>query len=290
MSTGKLNDSAATWDRALKIAENPQPAAFEANYGRVVGLNEYNRAKIAHLMGRFQDAIRSAGRSKELLDQLKTVPFKEQQSIDPLLAVMPVNHLAIARRELGQYAEAMTAHDEAVARMKELNGPKANRDILFWVCEVRQERAKTAVAISEQRTAAAADLVEISRIAEKLVDENPHIAHYREKLAAVYLTRGELLALLGQFEPAAAELTKSLAASRELIDRFGSLSASMLVRGQTFLVLGRVRNAVGKKDEAAANWKNASKVFELSIKPDPDNFHLRRGLTEAERAIKPPAK
>ncbi|HEV3386818.1 MAG TPA: serine/threonine-protein kinase, partial [Gemmata sp.] len=93
MSTGKLNDSAATWDRALKIAENPQPAAFEANYGRVVGLNEYNRAKIAHLMGRFQDAIRSAGRSKELLDQLKTVPFKEQQSIDPLLAVMPVNHL-----------------------------------------------------------------------------------------------------------------------------------------------------------------------------------------------------
>ncbi len=73
--------------------------------------------------------------------------------------------------------------------------------------------------------------------------------------------------------------------SRVLIDRFGVLSDSMLVRGRTFLAIGRQRAAAGKKDEAVANWKNAAKVFELALKIDPENFHLRRGLTEAERRL-----
>ena len=64
----------------------------------------------------------------------------------------------------------------------------------------------------------------------------------------------------------------------------------MLVRGQTFLALGRARAAAGKTDEAAGHWKNAAKVFELALKIDPDNFHHRRGFAEAERALKPAAR
>jgi hypothetical protein len=132
--------------------------------------------------------------------------------------------------------------------------------------------------------------VEVARIAEKLVDDYPQVAFYREKLADAYLLRGELLTRLGQLVPAAAELAKSLAVSRVLLDRFGVLSDSMLVRGRTFLAIGRNRAAAGKNDEAIANWKNAAKVFELALKIDPENVHHRRGLEDAERALKPPAK
>jgi hypothetical protein len=64
----------------------------------------------------------------------------------------------------------------------------------------------------------------------------------------------------------------------------------LLVRGQTFLALGRVKAAAGNKDDAVANWKNAAKVFEIALRVDPDNFHHRLGLSEGERALRPPAK
>jgi tetratricopeptide (TPR) repeat protein len=203
---------------------------------------------------------------------------------------MAINWIAFNRRELGQTAEALAAHDEAIARMKALVGPKADRDELGWLCQVRRERARTAAIIPERRAAEANDLIEISRIEQKLVDDNPQVAFFRERLATTHLVRGELLALLGQSEQANAEFTKSLTVSRELIDRFGVRSQAMLVRGQTFLALGRMMAAAGKNDDSVDNWKKAAKVFEIALKVDPDNFHHRRGLTEAERALKPPAK
>jgi len=95
---------------------------------------------------------------------------------------------------------------------------------------------------------------------------------------------------LDQPELATTELTKSLAVSRELLDRHGVLTRSLLIRGSTFLALGRARAAAGKKDEALAHWKNAAKVFEIALTIDPDNAHHRRGRAEAERALVPPAR
>ncbi len=313
---GKLKNSAATLDRAVTLAEGLPRMNFEAYFRKTLGMykfdesqladnrrrfenfafdktagwTEVDRAKIAYYRGRFEDSARSAGRAKQLLDQLKLGPDRVRQAIDPLLAVIAVDYLAVALRELGRTAEALAVHEDAVARMRAMASPNAGRDELFWACEVRRARARTAAAIPERRAAEANDLLEVGRLAEKLVEDNPQVAIYREKLAETYLLRGELLMLLGQLEPAAAELAKSLAVSRVLIDRFGVLSDSMLVRGRTFLAIGRQRAAAGKNDEAVANWKNAAKVFELALKIDPENFHLRRGLTEAELALKPPAK
>ena len=247
-------------------------------------------AEIAYYRGLFEDSAKSASRASALLDELKHQPPGLAHAIDPVLAAIAVNRLAIARRELGQTAEALAAHDDALARTKSMAGPTASRDEQFWGLEVRRERAQTAAAIPERRAAEANNLVEVSRGLEKLIEEYPQDASYREKLAATYLLRGELLMLLGQLEPAAAELQKSLTVSRELLDRFGVLSDSMLVRGRTFLAVGRARAAAGKNDEAVANWKNAAKIFEMSLKFDRDNVHHRRGLAEAEQALKPPAK
>src|SRR5262245_11099951 len=290
MLTGRLNDAAVTLDRAWAIADKALGPGRESQHTRTAGWIDHDRAKIAYLRGRFDDSVRFAGRASELLDQLNRAETKKQTAIDPLLAVMAVNDLALARRELGNTPEAMAAHDDAVARMKKLDGPKAGRDVVYWVCEVREQRARTAVKVPEQRAAAEADLVELGRVAEKLVDDNPQVALYHQKLAAIHLTRGELLTAIGQPEPAAAELTKSLTVSRELIDRFGGKSASLLVRGQTFLALGRAQAAAGKTGDAQTAWKNAAKVFEIALRNDPDNFHHRRGLTEAEAALKSAAK
>jgi tetratricopeptide (TPR) repeat protein len=313
---GKLKNSAATLDRAVKLAESLPSMNFESYFRKTMGMykfdesqladnrrrfetfafaktlgwTEVDRARIAYYRGLFEDSEKSAGRAKQLLDQLKLGPDRLRQAIDPLLAVIAVDYLAVALRELDQTAEALAAHEDAVARMKAMASPNASRDELFWGCEVRRARAQTAAVIPERRAAEANDLVEVSRLAEKLVDDYPQVAFYREKLAETYLLRGELLTLLGQLEPAAAELAKSLAVSRVLIDRFGVLSDSMLVRGRTFLAIGRQRAAAGKNDEAVANWKNAAKVFELALKIDPENFHHRRGLTEADQALKPSAK
>jgi tetratricopeptide (TPR) repeat protein len=162
--------------------------------------------------------------------------------------------------------------------------------VVRWVLTLSPTQFQFARSRWSCEAAAAEELVDVIRGEEKLMEEYPNVAFYREAVAAAYLGRGELLLLLGQPEAAAAELTKSLAVSRELLDKFGVLSASMLVRGQTFLALGRARAAAGKPAGAAEEWTKAAKVFELALKIDPDNLHHRRGFAEAERALKPAAK
>ena len=313
---GRLKEAAATLVQAAELAESLPGLNFERYYrktmakykiedseiaktrrlfenfafNKTLGWILVDRAKVAYYRGLFEDSAKSASRASALLDQLKNAPPELGHAIDPVLAVIALNQLAIARRELGQTTEALAAHDDAVARTKSMTGPAASRDEQYWGSEVRRERARTAAVVPERRAVEANNLVEVSRVFEKMIDDYPQTAFYRESLAATYLLRGELLMLLGQLESAAAELQKSLTVSRELLDRFGVLSDSMLVRGRTFLAIGRVRAAAGKNDEAVANWKNAAKVFELALKIDPDNVHHRRGFAEAEQALKQPAK
>ena len=288
--TGKLRDASATLERAFKLADGPQGALPDSSYRRTLGMLLTDQSTVAYMLGQFEDMDRFSVRGRELQDQLKTAPADERQPYDPLFAAIAVHRQALARRELGRTAEAMAAHDDAVARMKALAGPKATRDERYWDCEARRERARTAVAVPERRAAAVADLAEVIPLAEKLIEEFPLVVHFRAGLAETYLYRGELLLSLNQPEPATAELTKSLAVSRELLDRHGVLTKSLLIRGNTFLALARARAAAEKPDEAAAHWKNAAKVFEVALTIDPDNFHHRRGRAEAERALKPPAK
>ncbi len=288
--TGKLRDASATLDRAFKLAEGPQDTLPDSSSRRTLGMLFADQSTVAYMLGQFDDVDRYSARGRDLWDQLKTAPTDERQPYDPLFAAMAVHRGALARRELGRTAAAMAAHDDAVARMKALAGPKATRDERYWDCEARRERARTAVAVLERRAAAIADLAEVLPLAEKLIEEFPEVSYYKAGLAETYLYRGELLLSLGQPEPATAELTKSLAVSRELLDRHGVLTKSLLIRGNTFLALARARAAAGKPDEAAAHWKNAAKVFEVALTIDPDNFHHRRGQTEAERALKTPAK
>ena len=287
---GKLTESASTLERAHEIAEESKGKILESSYQRTLGLIEIERSSLAYTQGSLEDSLRFAIRGNELFDLLlehaKGRPPVETNIADPLFAVLAVNRVAGARRELGQTTAAIKAHDDAVARMKALTKADSNQDVLIIGCEARLERARTGASVPELRKALADDLAEVGKTCEKLVDDYPYIIYYRERLATSYLLRGELLTLLGEPGLATTELTRSLKVLRELIDRFGGLSASMLIRARTFLALGNASAAAGKVDEALPHWKNAATVFGLGLKVDPENFHHRRGLAAAEQAQK----
>jgi tetratricopeptide (TPR) repeat protein len=287
---GKLKEAASTLDRAFGLLDGTAVTAGELPYRRTLtlGMVELDRSDVAYRQGRFDDSARFASRAGEMLDSLKTARAAERIAVEPLFAEIAVKRRAMALRELGKTAESLAAHEDAVARIKDLGGPKASRDVLFQDCEARRERARTAADVPERRAAAAEDLAGVIPVAEKLVADNPQVAFYRQELAADYLCRGELLILLAKPEEATADLTKSLAVSRVLLDRFGVLSDSMLVRAQTYLALGRARAAAGKDDEAAGHWKNAITIFEMALKIDADNVHHQRGLAEARKVAGPP--
>src|SRR5262249_7375183 len=120
---------------------------------------------------------------------------------------------------------------------------------------------------------------------ESLVEQYPHRPGYREQLAAALLRRGEAL---GQAQHAEAELNRSLAQTRLLIDRHGPQSSFLGVRGRTFLALGRLRAAQGKGEEAAARLGNAEKVFAVAVKGDPDNASHRAAVEDCRRERKGP--
>jgi tetratricopeptide (TPR) repeat protein len=284
---GKLKDAAATLDRAAAVAEGLPETYPESSRNRTVGTNDLERADVAFTRGQFDAAGRYAEQALHHLDALKQAPARLAKTYDPLLAAMAVNRVALVRREQGKTLESLAAHDDAVARMNALGGPKAGRDVVFWDLEVRRQRALTLSRVPDRRAEAAADLDRIIPAAEKLVDDYPQVAFYREGLAAAYLRRGELHLSLGKPEPAAADLTKSLASSRVLLDRHGVTPAALLVRGETFLALGRALAAGGKKDDAAARWKDAATIFDMAVKRDPDNILIRRGWEEVQRVAKP---
>jgi eukaryotic-like serine/threonine-protein kinase len=287
---GKLKQAAATLDQAEQVAESLKGKLTDWSYQRSLGLIELSRAIVANRLGQFDKGARTAGHALDLFDRLKAAPENLRQITDPLFAVFSVNCLAECQRELGDHARAWATHEDAVARMRSLLGPNPNRDFLYSYCEARFERARTATVIPERRASTVADLLELVPILEKLVADYPDFAAYKKGLATVYLRRGELLLSLGQTELAAAELTKSLAVSRILYDRHGTLTETYLVRGQAFVALGKAQAAAGKPDEAAARWKSAANIFQVALKGDPDNIHHQRGLLDSQPAPKPPAR
>jgi eukaryotic-like serine/threonine-protein kinase len=284
---GRLREATATIDRAQVLVEALEHALPPSSYQRTLGLTLLDRADVEYLLGRFDAAEQSARQARDLLDRLKDAPTGEAYPLDPLFAAMAVHYTAMALREQGKINDALASHDDSVARVRTLLGPKAGRGVVFWDQETRRERARTWARVADRRAAAIDDLAEVIKGAEKLVEDFPLDPLYRDSLAASYLRRGELHLLGGQLGPAAADLEKSLLQSRQLIDHYGKQSAYLGTRGQAYLVQGRLLATQGKAAEAREKLKNAAIVLKMGLDSDPDNIHHRRALDEAEREAAP---
>ncbi len=287
---GKLKEAATTLDCSIGVLEGTAISGRESTYQRTftIAVIELDRADVAHRRGQFEDSSKYASRAAEMFESLKAEPAALRIGAEPLYAAIAARRRAVALRELGNAAEAITLNDDSVSRMKALGGPNATRDVIFHDCEVRRERGLTARGIADRRALAVDDLGEVIKIGEKIVNDYPQVGFYREGLAADYLCRAELLILLGRHDDAATDLAKSLLVSRELLNRHGPLSDSLLVRARTYLAFGKARSAAGKNDEALGHWKNAITIFELALKTDPDNVHHQRGLAETRTRVAPP--
>jgi tetratricopeptide (TPR) repeat protein len=285
--SGRLMEATAALDRAKALAEGLHGQLYESSYQRTLGTILLDRGDVEYLRGQFAAVEQSARQAVDVLDLLKGAPPEQANPLDPLLATMAVHFLALAQREQGKTTEAMKSHDDAVGRVQALAGPKAGRGVIFWDHETRRERAKTWAEVADRREAATDDLGTVIRGAEKLAEDYPHTPLYQDGLAEAYLRRGELYRHLGQLGPAEADLARSLAVSRQLIDRHGALSAYLGTRGQTYLALGRVSVANGKPIEVAERFKNAATVFRIALQRDPENYHHRRAADEIERELMP---
>jgi tetratricopeptide (TPR) repeat protein len=286
---GRLRAATATIDQAISLLQATDRMPGETAYQRnlTIGLLELDRAEVAYRRGQFVDFETYSRRANELLDSLKSPEHAAHNPAEPIFQVIAINYWSRAERELGKIAEALAHHEAAVAIVKGLATPKASRDIYYQVCDVRTERARTWALIPERRAAAADDLVEVIKVAEKLVEDNPSFAMYRTLLATASLRRAELLIALGKPDDAIAELSRSMAVSRILLDRFGNLPDSLLVRGESYLALGTARVAAGKKTEAAAAFKSAKNVMKMAITADPDNIHVQRAWAAAQKVAPP---
>jgi serine/threonine protein kinase len=286
---GRLKAATATINEAIRLLRATDRMRGETAYQRnlTIGLLELDGADVAYRRGQFVEFETHSKRANELLDSLKSPEHAVHNPAEPIFQVIAINYWSRAERELGKVAEALAHHEAAVAIMKSLATPKASRDIYYQVCDVRTERARTWALIPERRAAAAADLVEVIKFAEKLVEDNPSLAMYRTLLATASLRRAELLIALGKPDDAIAELSRSMAVSRILLDRYGNLPDSLLVRGEGYLALGTARVAAGKKTEAAAAFKSANNVMKMAIAADPDNIHVRRAWAAAQKAPPP---
>jgi serine/threonine protein kinase/tetratricopeptide (TPR) repeat protein len=287
---GKLKDADATLVLAVREIEGLQGRLDEVDYRRTLGVILDNRTDVVYRLGRFDEMAILARRSGDQFDRIITFPAFERVPTDPLFNAITAHRLALARREHRQIPDALAAHETALARIAALAGPDANRDVRYWECEIRRERTRTARLAADRRVNPEVELPDVITIIEKICADNPHIAHFLEGLAAARLEYGEVLTQSNRADAATAELTVSLAVSRDVHQRFVNLSSNLLIRGRTFHAMGHARAAAGKPDEAVKNWKNAVAVFDVAIRLDPDNALHRRGRAEAIRAITPPAK
>ncbi len=171
---GRLKAATATIDRAIKLLEATDRMPGETEYQRnlTMGLLELDGAEVAYRRGQFVDFETYSKRANDLLDSLKSAKNATHNPAEPIFQVIAISHWSMAERELDKIAEALAHHEAAVAITKGLTTPKANRDIYYQVCDVRTERARTWALIPERRAAAADDLIEVIKFAEKLVEDN----------------------------------------------------------------------------------------------------------------------
>jgi eukaryotic-like serine/threonine-protein kinase len=282
--TGRLRDAAETLGRAVAVAEAlPEFDASDSTVNRTVGVALLERAEVEYLRGQFADAQATAGRAAGLFDHLRDAPVGQANPIDPLLAVMAVNRMALAQREAGRPAEARKTHDDAVNRLNPLAGPQAARDIAFWSARVRLERARTAALTADGRAAAGDDFAAAARALEGLTTDYAHTPLYREWLAAAYLGRGELHAAQAQPGPGGADLNKARELLENLIRFYPDIPDYRGLLGRTCTALGRLAAAAGDAPGAADWFRKAKVVLDGASKRDPDNVFHRRAADELGR-------
>ena len=279
---GRLGDAAATFDRAVGLAEALRTAGVvEAQYQRTLATALLERAEVEYLRGRFAEAEATARRAVELYDGLRNAPANQTNPADPLLAAMAVNRVALAVRDGGRPADALPIHNDAVARLDKLAGPQANRDVTYWSARVRLERGRAAAMIAEQRPKAEPDYAAAVRTLETLVTDYPLSPQYRELLATAALGRGELT-----LPTTDADLTRARELLEKLVAEYSALPVYRGLLGRTCLALGR-RAAATADPTAAAEWfRKAGIVLEGAQKRDPENVFHRLAAEELEQARK----
>jgi serine/threonine-protein kinase len=289
---GRLRAAAATLDRSAALAEEVRDRVPPSSYQRTLATTLLDRAEVEYRLGNFAAAERAAGRSVELYDALKAAPRYLAKPVDPNLAALAVLTRGAALRELGDQREALEVLDDALSRAQALQGTGNPRDVRHLLNKTRLARAATRSRAKDAVADAVRELDQVVEGADKLAADFPQTTLYKEVLGDALVWRGQLTAGSAPAQ-AAADFERALTITRELIDKHGEQVDHIALRGRAYLGKGRLLLGEGKKPEAGTTFDLAVTVFRIASQRDPDNFHIRRGLQQAEeeaRANPKPSK
>jgi eukaryotic-like serine/threonine-protein kinase len=294
---GRLKDATITLDRAVQIAEELKDHVPASDYQRTLGVLLVNHADVDYRKGEFAAAEQRCRTAAGLLEQLQNAPIDLQQPVDPILVVIAHLDRGMALRELGREADAIEEHDVAIARLAAIKD-KAGRDARHFANGAKLQRGITLARQGLKREEVIKELVGVIESSEKLAEEFPGAASYKEVQVEALNLKAEVETALGRVKPAADDLARSLLVSRGLVDRFGGQPDHLGLRARTFLLLARLARLENKPAEAAKNFDFAIRTYGFAIDGDvknriigdPDNAHYRRGRIEAvneRKALKP---
>jgi serine/threonine-protein kinase len=278
---GRLRESAATLDRAAALAEEVKDRVPPSSYQRTLATVLLDRADVEYRLGHVAAGERAAGRSVELYDALKAAPAHLAKPVDPNLAALAVLTRGASLRELGNQREALEVLDDALARAQVLQGTGNPRDVRHLLNKTRLTRAATRSRAKAAVADAVRELDQVVESADKLAADFPQTTLYKEVQGDALVWRGQLTAGSAPAR-AAADFERALTITRELIDKHGAQVDHIALRGRAYLGKGRLLLGQGNKPEAGTAFDLAVTVFRIASQKDPDNFHIRRGLQQAE--------
>jgi serine/threonine protein kinase len=283
--SGKLKVALASLGEAEVMVDRAKDRLRPSHVKRSMGLIHGDFADVHHRLGDAVKAEQRAAAAFQCWEELMNGPALERVETDALFSVIALQDRAQALREFNRPAEARATQENAATRMAKLVTANAHRDIRFWSCEVRRERARDWIVDAAWRAEAEKDLDAVIDEMRKLVEEYPHVPFYRDRLANALVLKAEMLLTARNLTAARAEMDKAMAVTEELLIRFGNTSDSNQIRARAFLMLGTIHAADNRPEPAAKSFQSAMNLFNAGLKLDPDNALHTKGLAEAQQQL-----
>jgi serine/threonine protein kinase len=272
---GRRAEAAASARRALALREaiareNPG----NTDYQHSVAVSHLNLGNLLSRTGRYAEALRSYEQARAAFAPIA----KPGQAYGNWGLAKTYHAIGFAHSRLGQYPEALRSCEraralfETVARLDP--GDTAFPSDLAYTCTFLGDLHASGFRRPDQ----ALSCYERARtLLTKLVEENPEVTEYRQRLALCWLTIGE------QYKTARpAEALRACEEARGLLDkltRTGSATPDIQdLRAGCYTNIGELQHDTGAYAAAAASHERARDIRQRLVSLNPDCMEYRNNL------------
>jgi serine/threonine-protein kinase len=285
---GRLRDATDSLRRSAKIAEDllgSGPA--EANIQRLLATTLLDLADVEYTRGLFREARESSRRASSVYRVLLALPREQHGPLDRLFFAAALNRQGMCQRELGQPAEALDWHGQAVKDLRaQLAQKKADMNVMHFLGRSLVEQSRTLTRIPERRAEAEPGLNEAVGLWQDLSGRSPQTPLYREWQGVAFEVRGEWRTTMKRLAPAGEDLDRSRAILEGFVKQSPTNPGYRGLLGRSYGALGRLALARRDAHEAAQWFRKATASLRRAVEQDRENSLHRAALDEFEAEAK----